>query len=226
MAKQVTDSIHVVGGVDLSEPGDCLVYFLDLGELVLIDCGVGPGWDRIADNIREIGHDPAKLHTLVLTHCHVDHVGAAARVKKDSGCRIVAHQLDRAAIVTADPQRTAAGWYDIDLAPAPVDHTIKGASDTLHFARGTLELLHVPGHTPGSLVGLHETEDGTRVLFGQDIHGPFNRTFGSDMTDWRESMQRIIDLEPDILCEGHYGVFRGKERVRKFIEDWLEVHGQ
>ena len=48
---------------------------VDLGELVLIDNGCGPGWRGIRDNIREAGYHPKAIHTMVLTHCHVDHIG-------------------------------------------------------------------------------------------------------------------------------------------------------
>jgi hypothetical protein len=35
-------------------------------------------------------------------------------------------------------------------------------------------------------------------------------------------MDRLLRLEADILCEGHYGIFQPKERVRRFIEEQLE----
>jgi len=41
------------------------------------------------------------------------------------------------------------------------------------FSRCNLELVHTPGHTPGSIVAYLE-DDGQSVLFGQDIHGPFS----------------------------------------------------
>jgi len=66
--------------------------------------------------------------------------------------------------------------------------------------------------------------DGQRVLFGQDIHGPFNRAFGSDLSAWRKSMQALLALDADILCEGHFGVYSPKSRVRAYIEHYLEEY--
>jgi hypothetical protein len=60
-----------------------------------------------------------------------------------------------------------------------------------------------------------------RVLFGQDIHGPFDPSFGSDVAAFRVSMQEVVALEADILCEGHYGVYRGRDEVRRFIHEHL-----
>jgi glyoxylase-like metal-dependent hydrolase (beta-lactamase superfamily II) len=60
--------------------------------------------------------------------------------------------------------------------------------------------------------------EGKKVLFGQDLHGPFSSGFLSDLHDYQDSMQKLLDLEADILCEGHFGVFKPAEEVRKYIE--------
>jgi len=59
-----------------------MVYLLDLGELVLIDTGTGPGINMIISNIQYFGLDPEKLSTIILTHCHIDHVGGAHELKE------------------------------------------------------------------------------------------------------------------------------------------------
>jgi len=208
----------------MSDHRDCLVYLIDLGDPVLVDCGLGPGWDRVGDNIRDTGFDPGELAALVLTHCHVDHVGAAAGLRRDTGCLVIAHELDRAAIESGDPVMTAAAWYGVECAPCPVDEVVAGQSRVLSFAAGELVLLHVPGHTPGSMVAVFDNDAGERVLFGQDVHGPFSPDFGSDRALWRRGMADLLALEADILCEGHYGVFRGRDRVREFIEEQLSLN--
>jgi metallo-beta-lactamase class B len=219
-AKRITDRVVMVGGPGLSDGQDCLVYAVDLGDLVLIDCGAGPGWYRIRERLVEAGLDPAAVHTLILTHCHIDHVGAAAQAVAETGCRVVAHELDAEAIETGDPVRTAASWYGLDLPPLRVDHRVRGDGETLAFAAGSIELVHAPGHTPGSMAALI-SEGGKKVLFGQDVHGPFSPEFGSDVAAWRRSMARLIALEADVLCEGHYGVFEPAAEVRRFIEGQL-----
>lgn len=222
MFEKVCTGIFMVGGSELSDPSDCMCYALDLGEPVLIDCGCGPGWSRIKDNISEAGLD-ASIGALVITHAHVDHMGAAYRVRQETACKVIAHELDAKAIETADEKRTAADWYGIEIQPTPVDEKITSSEHSLEFSGGKLHLLHTPGHTPGSMVAWLDTPDG-RVLFGQDIHGPFSPAFGSDISAWRESMQRLLALEPDILCEGHFGIYRGKQEVAGFIESHLRRH--
>jgi glyoxylase-like metal-dependent hydrolase (beta-lactamase superfamily II) len=223
MHERVAKGVYLVGGGNLSDHQDCLVYALDLGETVLIDCGCGPGWPKIEENMEGAGFDPGRIHTLVLTHCHVDHIGAAVAVKRRSGCRIVAHELDARAIESGDPRKTAASWYDMDLPGLIVDKRVFGEGETLEFRDGSLRLIHTPGHTPGSMAAVLDA-DGSRILFGQDIHGPFDTAFGSDVEQWKDSMGTLLALEADILCEGHFGVFKGKDNVRRFIERYLAMY--
>lgn len=63
--------------------------------------------------------------------------------------------------------------------------------------------------------------EGQRVLFGQDVHGPIHPDLLSDMSAYQASLQKLLDLEADLLLEGHYGVFRGKGRVREFIRSFM-----
>lgn len=221
--ERVAAGVFLVGGADLSDDRDCLVYAVDLGDPVLIDCGAGPGWPRIRENLRSAELDPRRVHTLVLTHAHIDHAGAAAQVVAETGCRVVAHALDAPTLERGDPVRSAASWYGLDLAPVRVGLSFEGPDLALAFARGTLELLHAPGHTPGSLVATLDGPDG-RVLFAQDVHGPFSPEFGSDLRAWRRSMERLLALEADLLCEGHFGVFRGRAAVRRYLESQLAAH--
>jgi len=210
----------MVGGGGLSSAADCLVYALNLGELVLIDCGSGASWPRIKQNMSAAGLDPDRLHTLVLTHGHVDHIGSAARIRRECGCRVVAHADDAAAITSGDPRFSVAHLYGVDLEPCELDLVVSGEQERLSFPEGELLLLHTPGHTPGSLSAVLDT-DGSRVLLGQDIHGPFSHDFGSDLDAWRASMRKLLDLEADILCEGHFGVFQPASEVKSFIEGQL-----
>lgn len=223
MFEKICQDVYMVGGAELSDPSDCLCYAVDLGNPVLIDCGCGPGWQAIKHNMHEAGMDAENLHTLLITHAHVDHMGALALTKRETKCRVVAHALDAEAIENADERRTAADWYHIKLEPTQVDIKVEGSSHTLEFPKGQIHLLHTPGHTPGSMVAWMDTAEG-RVLFGQDIHGPFSPVFGSDIPSWRDSMQKLLDLHADILCEGHFGIFRGKREISEFIESHLRRH--
>jgi glyoxylase-like metal-dependent hydrolase (beta-lactamase superfamily II) len=181
--EQILDGVFLVGGPDVSDSRDCMVYLLDLGELVLIDTGAGPGLSAILSNIRQLGFDPANLSTIILTHCHIDHIGGAPELKARYGARIIMHKLDAPALDRGDARMTAATWYGLPFPPLPVDHKLSGNEQRLSFGRQEVVCLHTPGHTPGS-ISVYMDRAGKRILFGQDIHGPFFPQFGSDISRW------------------------------------------
>ena len=56
--------------------------------------------------------------------------------------------------------------------------------------------------------------------FGQDIHGPLLACLGLGSKEVRASMQKLLALRADALCEGHAGIYRG-EKAGKYIESYL-----
>jgi len=223
--EEIVKGIYIVGGSDITDPKDCSVYLVDAGELILIDTGAGASVEAITRNIARLGLDPSKITTVILTHCHIDHVGGAHVFKKRFGSRIVMHELDAGAVERGDDRMTAAHWYGVAFAPLAVDVKISGKEQRLKFPGGDVVCLHTPGHTPGSISVYTDTLAG-RVLFGQDIHGPFLAEFGADISRWQKSMERLLALKADILCEGHFGVYRPNEKVTEYIERYLEEYGE
>lgn len=223
-AKAVCDRVYAVGGSDLSAPEDAFVYLVDAGpELVLIDSGAGYGISRIEDNILSLGWQPAQVWHIIATHCHIDHIGGLFDWKERYGSKIIAHELDRAGIEGERRELTAASMYGVDYKPVKVDTLLQGESEKLTLGDMEFNFLHTPGHTPGSISVYIDTKDG-RVLFGQDIHGPFSPAWGSDLKRWRASMQKLLSLRADVLCEGHAGIYRG-EKISRYIESYLKRYG-
>ncbi|RMG92578.1 MAG: MBL fold metallo-hydrolase, partial [Candidatus Dadabacteria bacterium] len=138
--------------------------------------------------------------------------------------QVVCHRGDLEAVETGDPRRTAASWYGVRLPRVRVDRVLQEDGEVVPVGEAALRCLHTPGHTPGSISVVWDTPHG-RVLFAQDVHGPFHPDFGSDEDLWAASMRRLLALEADVLCEGHYGVFRGRDAVRAFLLDQLERQG-
>jgi glyoxylase-like metal-dependent hydrolase (beta-lactamase superfamily II) len=222
--EEIVKDIYLVGGSDITDPKDCSVYLLDLGELVLVDTGAGTSVDAIAHNIREFGLDPGRLSTVLLTHCHIDHTGGAQEFKNRFGARIIMHSLDAVAIETGDKVLTGASWYGLNFTPLPVDTKLSNDQEFLYFGTQKVVCLHTPGHTPGSF-SIYLDRENKRTLFGQDIHGPFLTEFGANMHHWQKSMETLLALNADILCEGHFGVYKPASMVRQYIERYLDEYG-
>jgi glyoxylase-like metal-dependent hydrolase (beta-lactamase superfamily II) len=220
--KIVCNGIYQIGGSSLSHPSDCSIYIIDVGnsEYIMIDSGAGESYSELKQNIKSAGLPPERIKALILTHCHIDHIGAANYFKETYGCKIIAHKLDADAIEGRDKKATAASWYGVDYKPVTIDIVISGDSKIMQFGNLKFNLIHTPGHTPGS-ISVYCDISNQRVLFGQDIHGPFDPSFGSNMDDWKKSMNNLLSLEADIMCEGHFGVYKPKEEVKKYIEGYL-----
>ena len=62
---------------------------------------------------------------------------------------------------------------------------------------------------------------GLRVVFAQDVHGPLHPSLLSDAVDYQASLQRLLDLDADILCEGHYGIFRNRRKAADFVRSFM-----
>ena len=214
---RVWEDVYMVGGADMSHPYDCAVYLVaGAGELVLIDAGAGDSFDQLVINIQYLGFETADIAAVIATHAHIDHIGALHQFRQEFGARIIAHELEAGSIETGEG--TGAEFYGVDYAPCKVDLVISRPEETLRYGGHELKLVHIPGHTPGSMAVY--TDMGKRVLFGQDVHGPYFLK-GSDVTDAKLSLQKLMDLQADILCEGHFGVYEPASQVKRYMEGYL-----
>jgi glyoxylase-like metal-dependent hydrolase (beta-lactamase superfamily II) len=217
-------NVHLIGNNNLSASEDCCVYLVSNSKSsILIDAGAGStkSIKNIIQNIITI--EPIEnIKFIIVTHAHIDHVGGLKAIKSHLlDTKIIAHEYAARVISEEDSILSAAHWYQTKLHSVNIDIKISSSYE-IQLLGGSFRVIHCPGHTPGSVVGLLISETtGERILFGQDIHGPFMPEWGSDISQWRSSMQEILDLQPDYLCEGHFGIIKGKIEVKQFIEKYL-----
>lgn len=221
MKMEIVKNLWQIGGGNLTAPEDAAIYLVRLGQqAALIDSGCGFGHDRLVENISAVLPEDVEIIYLLLTHCHYDHVGGADALREQYGCKIVAHQLDAAYLEAGDSGVTAAFWYGAKMAALSIDYKIEGHQKSFKVGQGEILAYHCPGHSPGSLVYLAEIQN-QKVLFGQDVHGPLDPSLLSNREDYIRSLKFIAALNADILCEGHFGVYRGKENIEKFIRSFM-----
>ncbi len=211
--KEIIKNIYHVGD------SGCSVYLIDTQSkdgLVLVDVGMDL---EMIKGIRSHGLHPEDIRHCILTHFHIDHIGACFDLRQFlPDIKFYAHKLDAGPIEEeGHDSRTAASWYGIQYKPVRLDRKLSGDAENLKFGAYEFQCIHTPGHTPGSISILVRAE-GKKVLFGQDLHGPFHEDFLSNLHDYQRSMEKLLDLEADILCEGHFGVFQPADEVKKYIE--------
>jgi hydroxyacylglutathione hydrolase len=110
---------------------------------------IDPGGDidRIRQAIAEMG---VTVEKIILTHGHIDHAGGAAELREDLGVPIEGpHEADRFLL---DRLAETGQGYGIEGARAVTPDRWLQEGDTVTVGDLTLDVLHCPGHSPGSVV--------------------------------------------------------------------------
>lgn len=217
----ITKQISQVGGSGFTDSEDAAIYLIDMdGHAAIVDAGCGRAIDQLIENIQARDVSLGDIAYLLLTHCHFDHTGGAAELKARLGLKVVAHELEAHYLENGNQDVTAASWYGATLQPVSIDIKLREPQEIIRLGRHDISATHVPGHSPGSVV-YRLVSEGQVVLFGQDVHGPIHPDLLSDPDAYQKSLQKMVDMNADILCEGHFGVYYGKQKVRNFIRSFM-----
>lgn len=187
--------VHKVSGTFY----DGNVYLVMTETPVLIDAGMRP--DPIIDNIKKY-IDPRDIDSIILTHSHHDHSAGTPKLKEATGAKVLIHE--EGAGLLGDDLASLAYLFG-ELAPQfEADGTLS-EGDIVDLGDWKLNVMHTPGHSPGSIC-LYEKKD--KVLFSGDTifpSGNIGRTdlFGGSTEVLVKSIERLIDLEVDVLYPGH-----------------------
>lgn len=225
--------VYLVGGgaFEYSHPNDCNVYLIDGGkELALIDTGGGAGVNAIFNNIIRLGLNPEKIKVIINTHSHFDHIGGNGKVKELTKCSIAVHEAEAKAVEQLDPALTfsdMARQRGFVIEPVNVDIVLKDG-DKMNVGDRELIIIHTPGHSPGSICILIESER-KKVLFTGDCASAQGRLNymnipGFNLEAWKASLKKLLALNVDALMPGH-GTFvlsRGHDHI-KFYSDKINA---
>ena len=161
-------------------------YILSQGDRCLV---IDPG-DEAQKVLAFLEQQNLTLEAILLTHGHFDHVGAVTPLASETDCRVFLCEEDLAL-----PRTMTAG---------PLYHTdFYTEGDRLTLAGMTFEVLHTPGHTPGSVC----LRFGNHLFSGDTLFaGSCGRTDfpGSSPAAMGLSLSRLAQLEDEIsVYPGH-----------------------
>jgi glyoxylase-like metal-dependent hydrolase (beta-lactamase superfamily II) len=132
------------------------------GDAIVVDGG--DGVDEVVACLEENGW---RARLLVHTHAHLDHIGDVGKLRDKTGGRALLHPADLPLYAALPLQ---ARWIGIPDAPPVV--TLDGElhdGDVLRAGSVTLQVLHTPGHTPGSVCFAIDSERGAQLLSGDTL---------------------------------------------------------
>ncbi|UVC07205.1 MBL fold metallo-hydrolase [Rhizobium sp. TH2] len=197
---------------------------------IQLDFGVG------VRSLTEVS--PAMGHPVlaIASHAHVDHVGSFHEYERRAGHRIEAHtfaEMDDAgtlasAFVEIEPPVTALPALDWTIAnyaltPAPLTEFLD-EGDAVDLGNRKFTVLHLPGHSPGSIALLDERNGD---FFSADAiydEGLVDDIPGADVETYLRTMRRLASLDVGTVYAGH-GVVMDCAQMQRVARDYIASKG-
>lgn len=193
--------------------------------LTLIDAGVSGLWSDLLHELKSMGRSLDDIRGLVLTHGDTDHVGFGERLRRDHGLPVYVHEADaprargevRKSNASAGPTKIGPllrfMWYAArkgGLRTTWLKDVQAVADGAIIDLPGGPRIIHVPGHTPGSVAvhvpGVDAVFVGDALTTGNvltGVKGPQPAPFTLDPAKALESLARIEDLGVTWVLPGH-----------------------
>jgi glyoxylase-like metal-dependent hydrolase (beta-lactamase superfamily II) len=239
---EVVTGIHRIEG-DLGERYVCQYLLVGKERTLLVDTGLRdmPA-EVIAPYLATLDRSLEDVDDVLISHADVDHCGGNRALRAAAPrARLLCGEADRAWIesneaMMADNYR----WYesygfgpsaeDIDFlerelgGDAPIDLGLRGGETLRLGPSQRVEVLALPGHTPGHL-GLWDPQTQTAIVIdavlGEGIYDRAgNRLIAPryySATDYEATIRRLRALDPGMLLTAHYPVME-RDAARDFLD--------
>ncbi len=229
------------------------------GHWVLIDTGIAGTAGVIVRAARQRFGRDSRPAAIILTHGHFDHVGALETLAERWDVPIYAHVLEEAFLDGASsyppPDPTVGGGLMATLSPLYPKGPVNVSRWLKVLPEGGevpgmpgWQWLHTPGHAPGHvslwresdrmlIVGdafITTNQESAYAVAAQrpELHGP-PQYYTPDWTQARQSVQRLAELEPEVVITGHGPPMRGSKMrdalhllAREFDRIAVPEHGR
>jgi hydroxyacylglutathione hydrolase len=191
---------------------NCNSYLIDGPFRILIDPGHQHLFPELGNSLRSLDIGPEDINLIIATHMHPDHIEAVQSFSSSS-TMVTVHETEYRYF-----QERAAYYHGFKVEP---DFLL--TEGTLRGGQVELEVIHTPGHSPGSIClywPSHKALFAGDVIFEQGV-GRTDLPGGSG-DQLKKSIERLSSLNIELLLPGHGNIMRGqKEIARNFslIED-------
>ena len=197
----------------------------DAAGVTVIDAGLPGHWRELEAELTQLGRSLDDVRGVVLTHGDTDHIGFAERLRQRRGLAVHVHELD-AARARGEIKKPNSGWGPIKVRPLvaflwysarrgglrikPVAEVVTFTDGTTLDLPGSPRIIHLPGHTPGSVavhvpavdaVFVGDAMTTRNVLTGE--RGPRPAPFTLEPRDASESIARLEDVDATWVLPGH-----------------------
>ena len=191
-------------------------YLFDSDGLTVIDTAIAGSAPKILRAVAEIGRQPSDVARIVVTHCHPDHYGSLAELKRLTGAPALMHPVDAAEVRQGTTGRrfqpspgvipfllvAAMGGRQPKMERAEVEQEIHDGEQL----PGGLGVVHAPGHSDGHIALLWSQHGGV-LLAADSCWNLFARLslmpFYVDVDEGRRSLARLSALDFEVACFGH-----------------------
>ncbi|MFO8085154.1 MAG: MBL fold metallo-hydrolase [Desulfobacterales bacterium] len=225
---QVTERVHAIKipfkvpiSQEVSLDRFAYIYLVFGDKIHLIDSGVAGSEKAILAYIKEHGQEPKDVSSLILTHSHPDHIGAAKSIKKLTDCTVFAHKAEQDWIEDTEQQfkdRPVPGFQTLVEGPVEIDRFIIDG-EILELENGIIcKIVHTPGHSKGSVSLLFEED---KSLFTADAlispgNLPIYENISNSIASVR-SLQKIENLE--YLFSSWESPIQGRKNISKRMDE-------
>jgi glyoxylase-like metal-dependent hydrolase (beta-lactamase superfamily II) len=168
---------------------------------ILVDVGLSTNYPHLLTCLSHVGITPDKIDMVVLSHEHLDHIGAAYHFSGRT--YIAAHRLAANKIMLRDDFSMLRKMFNEPNVPIDIDIWLE-EGNVLDLGNFRLDVLYTPGHTSACMT-LFDAEKG--LLFAADTlmpGGVMGGVFGSgSIADYIQSLEKLKGLNSKILLSGH-----------------------